>query len=356
MAPLRVGIAGAGGVARYHANNFRDAGGVTLAAVADVDRGAAEAFAAQYDIPQVYTDAEQMIAEADLQAISICTPDSSHHPIALAALEAGLPVLCEKPLAMNVAQAREMVAAAARAGVLTAVNFSHRARPGVQLLHRLINDGYLGEISHFEVSYLQSWLMFDAYLARPALRWRLDKTVAAAGVLADLGVHITDMARFLVGEFASVCGLVWHDTRERRAGEGGPVVQVTVDDAGAYLAEFARGATGVFHTSRVAPGRGDYLRIEVYGQEGSALFQSDRNDRVLACLGPLQRQRRVFTEYVVQEEDLAYKSPIHAFVQNLRGGHIPAPTFTDGLRAQEVLAAVLRSAQERRWLTVGDEE
>jgi predicted dehydrogenase len=353
MAPLRIGIAGAGGIARYHANNFRDTGRVTLAAVADVDRNAAEAFAAQYGIPQVYDDAERMIAEADLQAVTICTPDSSHHPLTLAALRAGLPVLCEKPLAMNVTQAREMVAAAARAGVLTAVNFSHRARPGLQLLRRLIAGGHLGKISHFEISYLQSWLMSDASLASPAMRWRLDKTVAAAGALGDLGIHMTDMARFLVGDFASVCGLVWHDAHEHHAGEGGPAIQVTVDAAGAYLAEFANGAMGVFHTSRTAPGRGDFMRIEIYGELGSAAFNADRNDRVLACLGPLQMERRAYTEYVVQESDLAYKTLIHAFVQNLEGGHVTAPTFADGLKAQEVLAAVLSSAKERKWSAVG---
>jgi predicted dehydrogenase len=194
--------------------------------------------------------------------------------------------------------------------------------------------------------------MFDENLARPAMRWRLDRTVASAGALGDLGIHMIDMARFLVGEFATVCGQTWNFARERRAGEEGPPFTVTVEDAGAYLAEFANGATGVFHTSRNAPGRGDYMRIEVYGREGSAIFQRDRLDRILACTGRLQMQRQTYTEYVAQESDLAYKSVMHAFVEGLQGGISRAPTLADGLRAQEVLDAVLCSAAERRWLAV----
>ena len=230
------------------------------------------------------TDWRRLVERDDVDLIDICTPGDTHVDIAVAALEAGKHVLCEKPLANTEAEAERMAAAAATAagaGVLAMVGFTYRRVPAIALARRLVADGRLGQIRQVRAQYLQDWI------ADPMapLSWRLDKDRAGSGALGDIGAHVVDLAQFVTGDtVASVSGHLQTFVHERplaatstagtlggggTSGETGPV---TVDDAAVFLATFTGGALGVFEATRFAQGRKNAIRLEVNGSAGSLAF------------------------------------------------------------------------------------
>jgi len=319
----------------------------------------------------VETDWRRLVQRADVGLVDICTPVHLHAEMAIAALQAGKNVLCEKPLANTVAEAQAMADAAADAallGVVAMVGFTYRRVPAVQLARQLVADGRIGTVRHVRAQYLQDWI------ADPEvpLSWRLDKEKAGSGALGDIGAHIVDLAQFITGEMITgVSGLLETFVKERPiaaefsglhgiAGTGrGPV---TVDDAAIFSARLSGGGLATFEATRFAWGRKNALRIEINGSGGSLAFDLEDLNVLNFFDASQDAVEAGFRRILVTEPEHAYIGAWwppghslgfeHAFthqaVDLIRGIAIhenPAPTFADGLQVQQVLAAVETSSQ-----------
>ena len=351
-----------------------------LRAVCGRNEDAAGDVARRFGWESVETDWRALLTRDDIDVIDICTPGNTHAEIAIAALEAGKHVLCEKPLANTVEEAEAMAAAAtaaAKRGVRAMVGFTYRRTPAVAFARQLVASGRLGTIRHVRGQYLQDWLADE----NAPLSWRLDKSLAGSGALGDIGAHIIDMAQFVTGDsIASVSGLLETFVESRPIGgdhatlggrsstdaERGPV---TVDDAAAFTARFVGGAIGVFEATRFATGRKNALRLEINGTDGSLAFDfEDMN--VLEFFDATEDPsiagfRRILVTEATHPYVAAWWPPGHGLgyehgfthqvvdlVTDIAKGADPAPSFADGLAVQRVLAAVETSAAARSWQDV----
>ncbi|MEU0267931.1 Gfo/Idh/MocA family oxidoreductase [Nocardioides sp. NPDC006303] len=321
------------------------------------------------------TDWRDVIARDDVDLVDVCTPGDTHAEIAIAALEAGKHVLCEKPLANSVAEAERMAAAAAVAaerGVRAMVGFTYRRVPAIALARKLVADGRLGELHHVRAQYLQDWLADP----ETPLSWRLDKTKAGSGALGDIGAHVIDLTQHITGDrILEVSGMLETFVKERPVAEtssglsataGAERGPVTVDDAALFLARFAGGAVGSFEATRFATGRKNAIRIEINGSKGSLAFDFEDMNVLHFHDATLPATEGGFRRIVVTEPEhpwvagwwppghgLGYE---HGFthqvvdlVRALGEGTEPTPTFADGLQVQRVLAAVETSSDTRTW-------
>jgi predicted dehydrogenase len=335
------------------------------------------------------TDWRALVARDDIDLVDICTPGDSHAEIAIAALAAGKHVLCEKPLANTVQEARAMVAAAqaARAhGVRAMCGYNYRRVPAVTLMRQLIADGRLGTIRHVRASYQQDWIVDPQF----PLVWRLRRDKAGSGALGDIGAHIIDLTQYVTGQFVTgVCGLTETFVKERplpasssrlsAAGSGGAAGSadgtavtgpVTVDDAAVFLARLSGGAVATYEATRFATGRKNALRVEINGSLGSVAFDLERLNELAFYDATRPGPEQGFSRILVTEADHPYFSAWwppghtigyeHSFTHEVRDlieaiatGADPEPSFEDGLRVQLVLDAVERSAADgARWTTI----
>jgi predicted dehydrogenase len=318
----------------------------------------------------VETDWRALIARDDVDVVDVCTPGDTHAEIAVAALEAGKHVLCEKPLANSVAEAEAMAEAAkaARArGVRSMVGFTYRRVPAIKLARNLVADGKLGEVRHVRAQYLQDWLIDP----QAPLSWRLDKTRAGSGALGDIGAHIIDLTQYITGErIVGVSAIMETFVKERpvaasfdglagTAGEGtGPV---TVDDAAIFLGRFSGGALATFEATRFATGRKNAIRIEINGTDGSLAFDFEDMNVLHLLQNSDGAEAAGFRRILVTEPEHPYIAawwpPGHVLgyehgfthqavdlVTAIAEGRDPEPSFADGLNVQQVLAAVEESA------------
>lgn len=284
---VRLAIVGTGGMANAHAQSFGAIPECTIVACSDVVPGRAKAFAEQYKIPAAYEDNVEMLDKEEIDAVSVVTPDMYHVGPVLQAIERGKHVMCEKPLASNLDDAKKMADAAAAKGVLTAVNFSYRNSPATQKAAQLVADGTLGRIIHVEGSYLQSWLVskgWGDWRTAPALLWRLSTKHGSAGVLGDIGVHLYDLTSFVCGDISCIaCVLKTFD-------KGTPQIDDYVLDANDSMiasVSFANGAIGTLDSSRWATGHGNTVALRVYGDQGALDLNLDRPEpeTLKVCVG-----------------------------------------------------------------------
>ncbi len=316
------------------------------------------------------TDWRDVVGRDDVDLVDICTPGDTHAEIALAALAAGKHVLCEKPLANSVAEARAMTAAAdtARAfGVRSMCGFNYRRTPAVALMRRLVADGRIGEIRHVRARYLQDWIVDPQF----PLVWRLRREVAGSGALGDIGAHIIDLTQYVTGQsITGVSALTETFVRQRplvaasaglSAAGGAGVGDVTVDDAALFLARLDGGAVATYEATRFATGRKNALQVEINGSLGSVAFDFERMNELEFHDATAPSTEGGFTRILVTEPEHPYLAgwwppghPIgyeHTFTHEARDlvdaiatGTDPAPSFADALQVQLVLDAVERSA------------
>jgi predicted dehydrogenase len=305
--------------------------------------------------------------------VDISSSGDTHYGFARAALEAGKHVLCEKPLANTLSEARDLVELARKAGTVSMVCHNYRRVPAIQLAKRFLEEGRLGEIRHWRAVYLQDWLLDP----RAPMTWRLRKETAGAGPLADLGSHLVDLAHFLVGPITEVVGTAETFVKERPLegtdGENPEMGRVTVNDAAAFLARFACGAMGTFEASPMVPGRKAYESIEINGSKGSLVFDLERMNELRVCFVDDGPEASGFRTVLVTEPEHPYMKGWwppghiigyeHTFVHTVKDlldgiktGSGPGPTFEDGYRCQAVLDAVERSLESRAWVTPENDE
>jgi predicted dehydrogenase len=355
---------GYGFMGRAHAHAYRSVGHLTsppvaprLVAIAGRTADRVEAAAGRYGFERSTTDWRDLIADPAVALFDNSGPNGLHAEPTLAAARAGKHLLCEKPLGLDASESHAIWRAADEAGVVHMCGFNYRFLPAVALARELIHGGEIGEVHRFSCSYLQDWL---ADPSAPHV-WRLDREQAGAGALGDLGTHVVDLARFLVGEVAAVSGLVRTVVPERPGGA------VTVDDSFEALLDFDGGAAGSISASRLAHGRRNGLTFELNGSQGTVAFDVERLNELQVYVADsrpaasAQGLRRVLVTDPGHPHMEHWWPPGHgigwgdSFVHEvdhllraIAGERDVAPlgaTFEDGYRAAEVCDAILRSSE-----------
>jgi predicted dehydrogenase len=385
---LGIGMVGYAFMGVAHSQAWRNVGrffdlplAPRLSAICGRDAGKLAAAAQRLGWAASETDWRRLIERPDVDLVDVCTPGSSHAPIAIAALRAGKHVLCEKPLANSLAEAEEMTREAERAaahGVRTMVGFNYRRVPAISFARQLVAEGKLGTIRHVRAVYLQDWIVDPEF----PLVWRLRAEEAGSGAIGDIGAHIIDATQFIVGDsIAGVSALTQTFIGERplpgdasagglRATGAGGRGAVTVDDAVVFTARFAGGALATFEATRFATGRKNALRIEINGEHGSLAFDLEALNELLYFDRHEAQTMQGFRRIIVTEADHPYMAAWwppghligyeHSFTHEMRDfvvaiaeGHDPVPSFRDGLQVQRVLDAVARSAAANAaWTTI----
>jgi predicted dehydrogenase len=322
-------------------------------------------------------DWREAVADPEIDIVDICAPSKIHKEIALEAVRQGKNVFCEKPLAMNMADAREMVAAVKKAGIVHTVGFNYRKAPALAFARQLIQQGKLGRIYHFRGLYSQDWLIDPNF----PLAWRLRKEAAGGGSSWDLGAHVVDLSRYLVGEVEEVVGHQTTFIKERPVAKyedgltaiaGKERGEVDVDDSSSFLARFEGGAVGLFEVTRYGSGHRNQNQIEVYGSEGGLIwrgFEKMNELEYYSSKDPAGTQG--YRTIQIGEADHPYVSAywpaghiigfgdtftheIVDFVNAIAGKTQASPSFEDGLKTQAILTAVDLSVAERRWVSVSE--
>ena len=356
---VRVGVIGLG-YGRAHIPAFQ-LNGAQVVAVCQRDRTAARTVADRYGIADVFARWEELLERARPDVVAIATPPRLHQAIALQALAAGAHVLCEKPLAMNAAEARAMVEAARRAGRVAMTAFNWRFTAGLQELEARIRQGGLGRILHVSARWISGRWADEGVAAT----WRMDRSQAGHGAMGDQGPHMVDMVRSICGEFECVVADAGIAYPERSApGIAGPA---DAEDHCAILARLTGGVHATLAVSRVAHGTNEHT-LEVYGTRGGALYRMRRTGgrwwdgelQVSEGGRPLTRVEPRTTPDVSAGDGDPYDAVgrttlallVGQFLQGIRTGTTPSPSLQDGARTQAVLDAVAESAARRQWVEV----
>ena len=381
---LRVGMIGYRFMGKAHSNAWRQAphffplkARVKLDTICGRDSKAVEAARDQLGWENASTDWEAVVNNPAIDIIDINTPNDSHAEIAIAAARAGKAILCEKPLALTVKQCEEMVSAVKKARVVNMVCHNYRRIPAIAHARKMIESGTLGEIFHYRARYAQDWIVDPNF----PLVWRLQKGVSGSGTHGDINAHIIDLARYLVGEFSEVCGLMHtfikerplEDSAAKADGLGGKgakkMGKVTVDDAAMFMGRFKNGALANLEATRFALGRKNHITVEINGSKGSLSFDFEDMNRLKYFNNDDPAGVQGFRDILVTESggkhpfvgnwwppghiigyEHTFVHTIADFVNAVAEGKSVQPTFEDGLRNEQVLEAVEQSAKSRQWV------
>ena len=373
-----IGMIGYGGIGRVHGMAYRSlpfhyglpADAVRIGGVATTRAETAQAAAVELGCAFWTTDYRELLARPEIEAVDVCVPNHMHAEIVEAAAAAGKHIYCEKPLAMNVAEAQRMVAAATRAGVKTQMTFNFRFYPAVLRARQLVEAGFLGRLFSFRGRYYRS-----SYIdPNKPISWRQQKAIAGGGTLFDIGSHILDLLYYVVGEFASVQATLDTLIQERPAGAGAAArVAVDVDDIALLTLRTKEGVPGVVDASRMGTGLTNDIGFELFGELGAIRFNGldpawlevyDVRDADKPA-GGMRGFRRVETvnRYAGQKAPDWSMAPdfvrTHAecqyqFLKAVTEDRLTHPTLADGLHIQAVMAAAERSSAEGRWVEIGE--
>lgn len=345
--------------------------------VVDVTDELASTAAQRYGWESYSSSWHDVVADPAIDVIDIATPNHMHAEIAIAAAEAGKHVICEKPLAPTAVDAKRMLDAVEKAGVVNAVAFNYRRTPAIALAKKYIEEGAIGEILNFRGTYLQDW---SADPNSP-LSWRFQKKIAGSGAVGDIGSHVVDLARYLVGEISEVSSVVSTFIKDRPLQTGGfdalgaasrsegPRGQVDVDDEAMSLVKFHNGAVGSIEATRNAWGRNNYISLEIHGTDGSILFNYENRDQLQVVFksDPADRRgfRTVFTGPATPYGEALWPIPalgigygetkiIEAYelMKAIAEGGSVRPDFADGYQTALVDEAILESGRSGNWVSV----
>lgn len=373
MKKLNVGLIGYGFMGRAHSNAYRKVNNffdldfqpvLKTACARSLDK--VKPFAAKWGFESVETDWHKLIDRDDIDLIDICTPNNTHAEIALAAARAGKMILCEKPLSMDGAEGKKMVAAVEKAGVANMVWYNYRRVPAVTFAKQLIDEGKLGRIFHYRAKFLQDWTISPDLPQGGTGLWRLDVKAAGSGVTGDLLAHCIDTAIWLNGGFDKVNAMTETFVKERKHNLTGKVEKVGIDDACAFLARFGNGSLATFESTRYARGHKALYTFEINGEHASIFWDLHDLHRLQYFDHRDQGTVRGWRSIHVTDGDHPYMgnwwvpglqvgyehSFVHQvadFLKGLSNGKPASPTFRDALETQNVCDAVLKSAKTGKW-------
>jgi predicted dehydrogenase len=375
---LRIGLIGCGFMGRAHSNaynraaNFFDLPYVPqLAVVCSRDAEQTRSFASTWGYESIETDWRALVARDDVDAVDICVPNNLHGEIAVAAAASGKMVLCEKPLAMSVAEGERMCRAVEDAGVANMVWYNYRRVPAVTLAQRLVQEGKLGKIYHYRANFLQDWTISADLPQGGQALWRLDAAAAGSGVTGDLLAHCIDAALWLNGPIREVTAMTETFVKQRVHQATGEMTPVGIDDACAFMCRFENGSLGVFESTRYARGHKALYTLEINGENASLRWDLHDLHRLEYFSHGDEGSLRGWRSIHVTDHDggqpymdkwwvpglqIGYEHTfvhqIADFIEGLATGQPAAPTFRDALQTQRVCEAVLQSAASGCWKTV----
>jgi myo-inositol 2-dehydrogenase/D-chiro-inositol 1-dehydrogenase len=373
MKRLNIGLVGYGFMGRAHSNAYLTVGQFfdlprqpVLKAVAARGAEKVKQFAHKWGYEKHYTDWKKLVADPEIDVVDIASPNDTHAEIATAAAEAGKMILCEKPLARNLAEAEQMVAAAKKAGVRTMVWYNYRRIPAVTLVKQIVASGKLGKIFHYRAKFLQDWTISADVPQGGQGLWRLDVNVAGSGVTGDLLAHCIDTAIWINGEMDSVSAVTETFIKERKHNLTGKKEKVGIDDACAFLARFKNGSLATFEATRYARGHKALYTLEINGEHGSLAWDLHDLHRLQWFDHRDEGMLRGWRSIHITDGDHPYMA--HWWVPGLAIGYEhsfihqvadflksideekPAePTFENALETERVVDAVLRSAGSSKW-------
>jgi predicted dehydrogenase len=270
-----------------------------LAAIAGRNEAAVQEAAKRYGYAKYFTDWRQMVNDESVQLLDNGGPNDAHAEPSIVAAKAGKHILCEKPLGRTADESKYMRDEVMATGVKNMVAFNYRFVPAIRQIRKLVDSGALGQIYHFRAVYLQEWIM--PHYGTPLI-WRLQKDQAGSGALGDLGAHIIDLARYLVGEIGTVSAATKTFIPQRPKLDGSGLGDVTVDDAFAAVVEFENGALGTLEASRFAGGRKNGQRIEINAEKGTIVFNLERiNELEVFWVGDQPKETQGFRNVLVSE-------------------------------------------------------
>ncbi len=380
MKKIKTAIVGTGFMGKVHAENVRRLGNVEIAAVVGSRQETADKFAEAMSIPFATGDLKVVLENKEIEAVHICTPNVDHFPMSLAAIEAGKAVLCEKPMTMTVAEARQLVAAAKTKNAVNCVQHNLRYYPVVQQMRQMIASGELGEILIVQGTYSQDWLLYDT-----DWNWRLDaKSNGKLRVMGDIGSHWMDMIQHLTGqEITELCAdlSIFHKNRKRPKGSvetfaGKKATDAEVDtfpieteDFGMVLLHLGERTRGSFTVSQMSAGCKNYFAFQIFGTKAGVAWNQEQPDTL--WIGHRNEPNQILIK------DASLFHPAAASFADLPGGHsegyddshkqvfkrfyakvadarapVDYPTFEDGLHGMILLEKVSESAEKRGWVTV----
>jgi predicted dehydrogenase len=382
---LNIGMLGCGFMGKAHSNAYsqvnhffdREHKPVLKAVYArEQEKDQLEKFADTWGYESCETDWHKLIDRDDIDLIDVCAPNFLHHDMVIAAAEAGKIIVCEKPLAMNVAEAEAMVAAVDKAGVANMVSYNYRRVPAIALAKQLVDEGRIGCPFHYRAMYNQDYTIgADVPQGGPAM-WRLDAKVAGSGVTGDLLAHSIDTAEWLNGPIKSVTAKTETFIKERKHADTGKVEPVTIDDACMFLAVFENGSMGTFESTRYARGRKNLNTFELNGENGAVYFDlEDAHQLKFFRYADPDTGKKVEDHLTGWQEILVtnFEHPYmdhwwvpgcvvgyeHTFINgladflaSLEGGPAFQPDIHTALRTQRVCDAVLESAKSRMWVDI----
>lgn len=348
---VRLLILGTGGMARSHAEAFAAISGVELVAGVDTDPRRLTEFRKRHGIAKGFATLDEAIAWDGFDAAANVTPDAVHHATTMKLLAAKKHVLCEKPLATSHAEAAEMAAAAAAAGVVNMINLTYRNVAALACAARMVADGKIGAVRHFDASYLQSWLTQPAWgdwRSESQWLWRLSTAHGSNGVLGDIGIHILDFATFIANAQTADLSCRLKTFEKAKGGRIGDYL-LDANDSMAMHVGLASGAVGVVHASRFASGHINDLKLQIFGTKGGLDVEfRNHTSRLRACLGA-DLQTASWQEIACPDVPTNYQT----FIAAIRSGTPGSPDFARGAALQKVLdLAVESDRQGSRVLTV----
>jgi len=340
------------------------------------DRKKLDEFAARWGYEIVETDWRKLVTRDDIDLVDVCVPNHMHHDCVIAAAEAGKIVVCEKPLAMNVKEAEEMVAAVEKAGVPNMVSFNYRRVPAIALFKQLVDEGRVGRVFHYRATYNQDYTISQDVPQGGMALWRLDSRVAGSGVTGDLLAHSIDTAEWINGPIRRVTAYTKTFITERRHADTGKVEKVDIDDACMFLAEFENGSIGTFESTRYARGRKNYNTFEINGERGALFFDLEdphilqfyryadpqTGKKIEDHLTGWQRIHVTNFEHPYMKHwwvpgctigyEHTFINSFADFLASLEGGPKFQPDMRCALRTQRVCDAVLESARRGQWVEI----
>ena len=349
MSKIGVGIIGVGAIARSaHLKPLKDCKNAEAVAICDIDQNRLEKMGDEFEIDKEYrfTNYKDLIMCKKVDAVEICTPNCLHAQMTIDAINAGKPVNVEKPIALNFEQAQTIEIVLNNKTVPAMICFSYRFKPAVRFARWILSQGLIGNIISINVEYLKS----SAFIEGRRLEWRFIKELAGTGVLGDLGSHLIDMSRFLIGDFKAVCARTGIVVEKRKYIDSEEFGTVETDDFCNFIADFECGATGTFSITRCAIGNENTIRFEVLADKGVISFNLNNPDVLGVCIGEVDIKSygmhtvKVPREYYAEQEQ--------TFVDLINGEtHEYTPTISDGVKCQQILDALLKSSEKNKWVS-----
>ncbi|MEE9602110.1 MAG: Gfo/Idh/MocA family oxidoreductase [Thermoguttaceae bacterium] len=383
--PLNIGMLGCGFMGKAHSNAYsqvnhffdRQHQPVLKAVYArEEDKDKLEQFAATWGYESTETDWRKLVARDDIDLIDVCAPNFLHHDMVIAAAEAGKIIVCEKPLAMSVAEGEAMVVAVDAAGVANMVSFNYRRVPAIALAKQIVDEGRIGRPFHFRAVYNQDYTIAADVPQGGCAMWRLDAKVAGSGVTGDLLAHSIDTAEWLNGPIKSITAKTETFIKERKHADTGKVQPVTIDDACMFLAVFENGSMGTFESTRYARGRKNLNNFELNGENGALFFDLENAHQLKFFRYADPETGRKVEDHLTGWQDILVTNFEHPymdhwwvpgcvigyehtfingladFLSSLEGGAAFQPDIHSALRTQRVCDAVLQSAESRSWVDI----